>query len=125
MKRCTSNQRQGPEFWHLRSLTHLKLAAFADLAEPGDAVQIVGGNRLTLLFEEPEGGEREASVVAVAVLVHDRHLVPGTPEKRKKNNRNALAVSVVVDRSSWNGPMTYETNKLKKVLLVGYGEIEA
>lgn len=45
--------------------------------------------------------------------------------KEKKNNRNALAVSVAVDRSSWNGPMTYETNKLKKVLLVGYGEIEA
>lgn len=105
------------DFW---CFTDLKVAAFANLTESGDAVQKVGGNCLVLLFKEPKGGEREACMVAVAILMHDRHLVPRTPEKKI-----TLAVRVIVDRFCWKGLMTYETNRLKKVLLVGYGEIEA
>lgn len=64
---------------HFRSFTDLKVTACADLTESGDTVQVVGGHCLVLLLEEPEGTEGEASMVAVAVLMHGSHLVLRTP----------------------------------------------
>lgn len=64
---------------HFSSLSDLKVVAFANLTEPGDAVQIVGGNRLVLLFKEPKDGEGEARMLAVSILMHDCHWVPRTP----------------------------------------------
>lgn len=61
------------------SVTDLKVAAGADLTQPGDTVQVVGGHRLVLLLQEPEGGEGEAGVVAISILKHRGHLVPGAP----------------------------------------------
>lgn len=58
---------------------NLEVAAGSGFAEPGDTVQVVGGHGLVLLLQEPEGGEREAGVVAVSILKHRSHLVLGTP----------------------------------------------
>lgn len=35
-------------------ITDFEVTAGADLTESGDTVQVVGGHRLVLLFEEPE-----------------------------------------------------------------------
>lgn len=88
-------------------------------------MQIVGGNCLVLLLQEAKGREGEARVVAVAILMHDGHLVPRTPAPWKEKI-NTLSVRAIVDSQvPQKGLMTYGTNKLKKVLLVGCGEIEA
>lgn len=60
-------------------IPNLEGAAGTGFTQPGDAVQVVGGHGLVLLFQEPEGGEREAGVVAVSILKHRRHLVLRTP----------------------------------------------
>lgn len=64
---------------HFSSSSDLKVTAFANLTQPGDAVKVVGGNSLVLLFKEPKDGEGEARMLAVSILMHDCHWVPRTP----------------------------------------------
>ena len=76
-------------FW---SFTDLKVAAFTNLTESGDAVQIVGGNCLVLLFKEVKGREGEACMMAVAILMHYCHLVPRTSATRGEKKQDSLSV---------------------------------
>lgn len=61
-------------------------------------------------------------MLAVSVLVHDCHWVPHTPVTRGGRISAALRFVAGGFLLKWK---TYGTNKLKKVLLVGYGEMEA
>ena len=64
---------------HSDACTHLEGAAGAALTQPGDAVQVVGGDRLVLLLDEAEGREEEACRLAVAVLHHGGQWVGRAP----------------------------------------------
>lgn len=55
--------------------SYLKDAAGAALTEPGDAVQIVGGDGLVLLLYEAESREVEARLLAFPVLQHGGELI--------------------------------------------------
>lgn len=113
---------------------NLEVAAGTGLAEPGDTVQVVGGHSLVLLFQEPEGGEWEAGVVAVSVLKHRRHLVLRTPVWCWENTaglmlvlngstRWDLCVFFFLNQAGVEG--IYGTKRLKKVELFGEEDMEA
>lgn len=114
------------QVWDLSPRTaapYLEGAAGAGLAQPDDAVQIVGGDALVLLLNETERGEVEAGLLALSVFQHRGQLVDGAPV----NRRQASGVHVQLrpcERITWWDFPTYETNRLKKVELEGCGLIE-
>ena len=67
--------------------SYLKGAAGAALAEPGDAVQIVGGDGLILLLYEAERREVEAGLLAIPVLQHGGQLIYGAPFNRRRTSQ--------------------------------------
>lgn len=67
--------------------SYLECAAGAALAEPGDAVQIVGGDGLILLLDEAEGWEIEAGLLAVPILQHRGELIYGAPFNRRRTSQ--------------------------------------
>lgn len=109
-------------FHYLTSFTDLKFAAGADLTESGDAVQEVGGQRLVLLFNKSEGREGEAGMVTVPILMHGGQLVPRAAVGYIYIYIiifNSVDLSWALTVSSELDLRTYETNRLKKVELVG------
>lgn len=75
------------QVWDLSPRTavpYLEGAAGAGLAQPDDAVQIVGGDALVLLLDETERGEVEAGLVALSVFQHRGQLGDGAPVSRRR-----------------------------------------
>lgn len=60
----------------------LEGAASAYFAQPGDAVEVVGGHGFVLLLNEAKGRETEAGTLAVSVLDHGGQLVPRAGDKQ-------------------------------------------
>lgn len=75
------------------SVLYLEDAAGAALAQPGDAVQIVGGDGLILLFDEAESGEVEAGLLAVPILQHRGQLVYGAPFNKRRTSQVPICTS--------------------------------
>lgn len=74
------------QVWDLSPRTaapYLKGAAGAGLAQPGDAVQIVGGDGLILLLDETEHGEVEAGLMALSVFQHRGQLIDEAPDSQR------------------------------------------
>lgn len=61
------------------SRPYLEGAAGAGLAQPDDAVQIVGGDGLVLLLDETERREVESGLLALSVFQHGGELIDGAP----------------------------------------------
>lgn len=75
------------QVWDLSPRTaapYLEGAAGAGLAQPDDAVQIVGGDALVLLLDETKCGEVEAGLLALSVFQHRGQLVDGAPVSRRQ-----------------------------------------
>ena len=91
-------------------------------------MQKVGGHGLVLLLDEAERREREARILAVAILKHGGELVAGAPgltEKKKKRKKNKDKIDICSsDFESFLPPEeclgSYEeTKRLKMVVSVG------
>lgn len=67
--------------------SYLEGAARAGFAEPGNAVQIVGGDGFILLFDEAERREVEAGLLAVPVLQHGGQLIYGAPFNKRRTSQ--------------------------------------
>lgn len=67
--------------------SYLEGAADAALAEPSDAVQIVGGDGLILLLDEAERWEVEAGLLAIPVLQHGGQLIYRAPFNKRRTSQ--------------------------------------
>lgn len=71
---------------------YLEGAAGTALTESGDAVQIVGGDGLILLFDEAESREVETGLLAIPVLHHGGELIYGAPFNKSDHLRSVLMI---------------------------------
>lgn len=73
--------------------SYLEGAAGAALAQAGDAVQIVGGDGLILLFDEAERREVKAGLLAIPILQHGGQLICGAPFKKRRTSQVPICTS--------------------------------
>ena len=74
-------------------LAYLKGVTGGALAESGDAVKVVGGDRLVLLLNEAECREKEAGPLAVPILQHGGHLIYGAPFGTRRTSQVLICTS--------------------------------
>lgn len=72
------------------SASYLEGVAGAALAEPGNAVQVVGGDGLVLLLDKAERREEEAGLLAIPVLQHGGHRIYGAPFNKRRTSQVPL-----------------------------------
>lgn len=67
--------------------SYLEGTAGTAFTEPGNAVQIVGGDGLILLLDEAECWEVEAGLLAIPILQHGGQLIYGAPFNKRRTSQ--------------------------------------